>query len=49
MVVECEGPVDGFLADFLTFADLEIKPIMLCPKDCTMCPEPLLVEPLREN
>ena len=49
MVAECEGPAEDFLADFLTMADIEIKPIKLCPKDCTMCPEPLLVEPLREN
>ena len=49
MVAECEGPVEEFLADLLTIADVEIKPIKLCPKDCTKCPEPLLVEPLREN
>ena len=49
MVVECEGPVEEFLADMLTVADAEIKPIALCPKDCTKCPEPMLVEPLREN
>ncbi len=49
MIVECEGPVEEFLADMLTLADVEIKPIALCPKDCTKCPEPMLVEPLREN
>jgi hypothetical protein len=49
MVSECEGPPEDFLADFLTVADLEIQPISLCPKDCTMCPEPLLVKPLRES
>ncbi len=49
MVVECEGPVEEFLADMLTVADVEIKPIALCPKDCNACPEPMLVEPLREN
>ena len=49
MVAECEGPVEEFLADLLTIADVEIKPIALCPKDCTKCPKPLLVEPLREN
>lgn len=49
MVAECEGPAEDFLADLLTLADVEIKPIKLCPKNCTACPEPLLVEPLREN
>jgi hypothetical protein len=49
MVAECEGPVEEFLADLLTVADVEIKPIALCPKDCTKCPEPMLVEPLRET
>ncbi len=49
MVAECEGPANAFLADLLTIADVEIKPIALCPKDCTKCPEPMLVEPLREN
>jgi len=49
MVTECEGPVEEFLADLLTVADIEIKPIALCPKDCTACPEPMLVEPLRET
>ena len=49
MIAECEGPAEEFLADLLTVADVEIKPIKLCPKDCTKCPEPLLVEPLREN
>ena len=49
MVVECEGPIEEFLADLLTIADIEIKPIKLCPKDCTSCPEPMLVEPLRET
>jgi hypothetical protein len=49
MVVECEGPVEEFLADLLIIADVEIKPIALCPKDCTKCPEPMLVEPLREK
>ena len=49
MVVECEDPAEDFLADLLTHSDVEIKPIKLCPKDCTMCPEPMLVEPLRED
>ncbi len=49
MVAECEGPANAFLADLLTVADVEIKPIALCPKDCTKCPEPMLVEPLRET
>ena len=49
MIAECEGPAEDFLADVLTFSDLEIKPIKLCPKDCTACPENLLVEPLRET
>jgi hypothetical protein len=49
MVIECEGSPEDFLADFTPYANLEIKPIMLCPKDCTMCPEPLLVKPLRED
>jgi len=48
MVAECEGPAEEFLADLLTVADVEIKPIALCPKDCTLCPEPMLVAPLRE-
>jgi hypothetical protein len=48
-VAECEGPVEEFLADLLTVAYVEIKPIALCPKDCTKCPEPMLVEPLRET
>jgi len=48
-VAECEDPAEDFLADLLTIANVEIKPIKLCPKDCTMCPEPLLVAPLREN
>ena len=49
MVAECEGPVEEFLADLLTISNVEIKPIALCPKDCTKCPEPMLVEPLREH
>ena len=49
MVAECEDPVEEFIADFLTVADVESKPIVLCPKDCTMCPETLVVEPLRES
>jgi hypothetical protein len=48
-VAECEGPVEEFLADLLAIAVVEIKPIKLCPKDCTKCPEPMLVEPLREH
>ena len=49
MIAECEGPVEEFLADLLTVADVEIQTIALCPKDCTKCPKPLLVAPLREN
>jgi hypothetical protein len=49
MVVECEGSPEAFLADFIPFADLEIKPLQLCPQDCYACPENLLVKPLRES
>jgi len=49
MVAECEGPPEEFLVDLLTIADIEIKPIKLCPTDCNMCPESLLVAPLREH
>ena len=49
MVVECEDPAEEFLADLLTIADVDIQPVKLCPKDCTACPEPLLVAPLRET
>ena len=48
MVAECEDPAEDFLADLLTIADVDIQPVKLCPKDCTACPQPLLVEPLRE-
>jgi len=48
-IAECEGPVEEFLNDLLSISDYEIKPMKLCPKDCTLCPEPMLVEPLREN
>ncbi len=49
MIAECEGPVEEFLDDLLSISDYEIKPMKLCPEDCTLCPESLLVEPLREN
>ena len=48
MIVECEGSAEEFLADYHTIADVEIKPIKLCPKDCTRHPQPSLVAPLRE-
>jgi hypothetical protein len=47
MIVECKGPPEDFLADFINMANAEIKPIGLCPKDCTAHPQPSLVQPLR--
>lgn len=48
IVAECEGPVEDYLADLISQADVEIKPIRLCPKDCNWCP-PWVVPPLREE
>ena len=48
MIVECEGTVEEFLADLLTVADVEVKPIALCPKGCKGCP-PSVVPPLMET
>ena len=47
IVAECEIPVEEFLADLISIADLEIKPMKLCPKDCKGCPT-MVVPPLRE-
>jgi len=47
-VVECEGPVEDYMADLIRQADVEVKPIGLCPKDCNWCP-PFVIPPLREE
>jgi len=48
MVVECEVPIEEFLADLISIADVEIKAIGRCPKDCKACP-PMMVPPLRKE
>ena len=48
LVVECEGSVEDYMADLIRQADVEIKPIGLCPKDCNWCP-PFVIPPLREE
>jgi len=47
-VVECEGPVEDYMADLIRQANVEIKPIALCPKDCNWCP-PFVIPPLRDE
>jgi len=37
--------VFGYLEDW----PLTIKPLKLCPADCTYCPPSMVVEPLRES
>jgi len=48
IVAECEGPIHEYLADLIRQADVEIKPMKLCPKDCNWCP-PWVVPVLREE
>jgi len=48
IIAECEGPIEDYLADLIRQADVEIKPIKLCPKDCNWCP-PTMVKPLRKE
>ena len=48
IVAESEGPVEEYLSDLIRQADVDIKPINLCPKDCNWCP-PMVVPPLRKE
>ena len=48
MIVECEDSVEEVMADMISIADIEIKPIALCPKGCKGCP-PSVVPPLMET
>ena len=48
IVAECENPVEEYLEDLIQQADVEIKPINLCPEDCYWCP-PMVVPPLRRE
>ena len=47
-VVECEGPVEDYMADLIRQSNVEIQPVALCPKDCNWCP-PFVIPPLREK
>jgi len=44
-VIECEDP-EEFIIDLVDVADVEIRELVLCPSDCTWCPNPV-IEPLK--
>ena len=44
-VIECEDPED-FTKDISAIAEIEFRELVLCPVDCTWCPNPV-VEPLK--
>ena len=48
IVAECEAPVEDYLADLISQADVEITPIVHCPKECNFCP-PWVVPVLRKE
>jgi len=44
-VIECEDH-EAFIQDLRAVADVEFHELVLCPADCTWCPNPV-IEPLK--